>query len=121
MAPDMFYCMKLLEDTGICVVPGSGFGQREGTYHFRYHFPSAPGWAQVCSGKPGLLNAELRRQMWAAPSHLTPILSCCRAKVIVSVLAPSATSICHLTLWNVPSGVFSSPLPVSLHCPESSR
>uniref|UniRef100_A0A2I3S9M3 Alanine aminotransferase 1 n=1 Tax=Pan troglodytes TaxID=9598 RepID=A0A2I3S9M3_PANTR len=35
MAPDMFYCMKLLEETGICVVPGSGFGQREGTYHFR--------------------------------------------------------------------------------------
>ncbi|XP_023375415.1 alanine aminotransferase 2 [Pteropus vampyrus] len=35
MVPDMFYCMKLLEETGICVVPGSGFGQREGTYHFR--------------------------------------------------------------------------------------
>eukprot|EP00069_Balaena_mysticetus_P019113 bmy_11962T0 len=35
MAPDMFYCMKLLEEMGICVVPGSGFGQREGTYHFR--------------------------------------------------------------------------------------
>uniref|UniRef100_A0A4W3GLP0 alanine transaminase n=1 Tax=Callorhinchus milii TaxID=7868 RepID=A0A4W3GLP0_CALMI len=34
-APDMFYCMKLLEEMGICVVPGSGFGQREGTYHFR--------------------------------------------------------------------------------------
>ncbi|XP_078526813.1 alanine aminotransferase 2 [Lissotriton helveticus] len=35
MTPDMFYCMRLLEETGICVVPGSGFGQREGTYHFR--------------------------------------------------------------------------------------
>ncbi|KAM4641487.1 alanine aminotransferase 2-like isoform 1-T1 [Discoglossus pictus] len=34
-APDMFFCMKLLEATGICVVPGSGFGQREGTHHFR--------------------------------------------------------------------------------------
>uniref|UniRef100_A0A8C9U9V7 alanine transaminase n=1 Tax=Scleropages formosus TaxID=113540 RepID=A0A8C9U9V7_SCLFO len=34
-APDMFYCMKLLDETGICVVPGSGFGQKEGTYHFR--------------------------------------------------------------------------------------
>ncbi|XP_066508316.1 alanine aminotransferase 2-like isoform X1 [Hoplias malabaricus] len=33
--PDMFYCMKLLEETGICLVPGSGFGQKEGTYHFR--------------------------------------------------------------------------------------
>ncbi|KAG9330147.1 hypothetical protein JZ751_027168 [Albula glossodonta] len=36
MAPDMFYCLRLLEETGICVVPGSGFGQKEGTYHFRY-------------------------------------------------------------------------------------
>ncbi|XP_012672952.2 alanine aminotransferase 2-like isoform X3 [Clupea harengus] len=34
-APDMLYCMKLLEETGICLVPGSGFGQRDGTYHFR--------------------------------------------------------------------------------------
>ncbi|KAG7526337.1 alanine aminotransferase 2-like isoform X1 [Solea senegalensis] len=33
--PDMFYCMKMLEETGICLVPGSGFGQKEGTYHFR--------------------------------------------------------------------------------------
>jgi|UniRef100_A0AC35G975 alanine transaminase len=34
-APDFFYAMRLLEETGICIVPGSGFGQREGTYHFR--------------------------------------------------------------------------------------
>ena len=33
--PDFFYAMKLLETTGICVVPGSGFGQLPGTYHFR--------------------------------------------------------------------------------------
>ncbi|XP_078009953.1 alanine aminotransferase 1 [Phascolarctos cinereus] len=32
---DMFFCKQLLEETGICVVPGSGFGQKEGTYHFR--------------------------------------------------------------------------------------
>jgi alanine transaminase len=25
----------MLEETGIMTVPGSGFGQREGTYHFR--------------------------------------------------------------------------------------
>jgi len=31
----MFYCMKLLEEEGICLVPGSGFGQKEGTFHFR--------------------------------------------------------------------------------------
>lgn len=34
-APDVFYAFNLLESTGICVVPGSGFGQRPGTFHFR--------------------------------------------------------------------------------------
>ncbi|CDW58192.1 alanine aminotransferase [Trichuris trichiura] len=33
--PDFFYAMNLLESTGVCVIPGSGFGQKEGTYHFR--------------------------------------------------------------------------------------
>ncbi|KAI0982991.1 hypothetical protein GJ496_008434 [Pomphorhynchus laevis] len=33
--PDASYCLRLLEETGICVVPGSGFGQKDGTYHFR--------------------------------------------------------------------------------------
>lgn len=33
--PDSFYCMRLLEETGIVVVPGSGFGQKDGTFHFR--------------------------------------------------------------------------------------
>ncbi|MBI5402841.1 MAG: aminotransferase class I/II-fold pyridoxal phosphate-dependent enzyme [Ignavibacteriae bacterium] len=32
---DNAYCMTLLEETGICVVPGSGFGQMPGTLHFR--------------------------------------------------------------------------------------
>lgn len=32
---DSDYCMLLLEETGICVVPGSGFGQMPGTLHFR--------------------------------------------------------------------------------------
>ncbi|KAL3673308.1 hypothetical protein V7S43_001025 [Phytophthora oleae] len=35
LAPDAFYCMQMLDDTGIVVVPGSGFGQKEGTWHFR--------------------------------------------------------------------------------------
>lgn len=26
-SPDSFYCLELLDNTGICVVPGSGFGQ----------------------------------------------------------------------------------------------
>lgn len=32
---DAFYCLALLEDTGILTVPGTGFGQKEGTYHLR--------------------------------------------------------------------------------------
>ena len=32
---DEEYCMALLEETGMCVVSGSGFGQAEGTAHFR--------------------------------------------------------------------------------------
>jgi len=32
---DAEYCMSLLEETGICVVPGTGFGQVPGTAHFR--------------------------------------------------------------------------------------
>lgn len=34
-APDVFYAFQLLENTGICIIPGSGFGQRPNTYHFR--------------------------------------------------------------------------------------
>ena len=29
------YCYEMLEQTGIMTVPGSGFGQKEGEYHFR--------------------------------------------------------------------------------------
>lgn len=32
---DEEYCLALLEETGICVVPGTGFGQQAGTAHFR--------------------------------------------------------------------------------------
>ncbi|CAL5077436.1 unnamed protein product [Urochloa decumbens] len=34
-AADVFYCLKLLEATGISTVPGSGFGQKEGVFHLR--------------------------------------------------------------------------------------
>ena len=35
---DSDYCLALLEKTGICVVPGSGFGQLPSTMHFRTTF-----------------------------------------------------------------------------------
>ena len=34
-APDTFYALALLDETGICVVSGSGFGQKDGEQHFR--------------------------------------------------------------------------------------
>jgi aspartate/methionine/tyrosine aminotransferase len=37
-SPDAFYAMALLNATGVCVVPGSGFGQKEGTFHYRATF-----------------------------------------------------------------------------------
>ncbi len=38
VTPDTLYALELLDATGICVVPGSGFGQEDGTYHFRTTF-----------------------------------------------------------------------------------
>lgn len=35
VAPDAMYCGELLEQAGICCVPGSGFGQKDGTFHLR--------------------------------------------------------------------------------------
>ena len=37
-SPDWLYCRELLQDCGIVVVPGSGFGQADGTFHFRTTF-----------------------------------------------------------------------------------
>lgn len=34
-APDTFYCLELLQATGIVTVPGTGFGQVPGTFHLR--------------------------------------------------------------------------------------
>lgn len=34
-APDVMYCLELLEETGISTVPGSGFQQAPGTFHIR--------------------------------------------------------------------------------------
>jgi len=36
--PDTLYALSLLKETGICVVPASGFGQKEGRIGFRTTF-----------------------------------------------------------------------------------
>lgn len=35
MPVDGMYCLDMVNETGIMTVPGAGFGQKEGTYHFR--------------------------------------------------------------------------------------
>lgn len=35
MTLDTYYCLEFLRQQGVCVVPGSGFGQKSGTWHFR--------------------------------------------------------------------------------------
>jgi len=54
-AADEFYCFRLIEATGVCVVPGSGFGQKENTLHFRTTF-LAPGTDWV--GRIGKFHKE---------------------------------------------------------------
>lgn len=34
-SPDVMYCLELLDETGLSCVPGSGFQQIPGTFHFR--------------------------------------------------------------------------------------
>ncbi|KAG7664128.1 ALT1 [[Candida] subhashii] len=42
---DDVYCIELLEHTGICCVPGNGFGQKPGTWHLRTTFlPPGEEW-----------------------------------------------------------------------------
>jgi aspartate/methionine/tyrosine aminotransferase len=38
VSPDTLYAVSLLEKTGICVVPASGFGQKSGRFGFRTTF-----------------------------------------------------------------------------------
>lgn len=45
LAADEYYCQRLLDSTGICIVPGTGFGQKEGTFHLRSTFlPEGTKW-----------------------------------------------------------------------------
>ncbi|KAJ8276874.1 hypothetical protein GJAV_G00068880 [Gymnothorax javanicus] len=39
---DQLYCRKLLEEEGLCVGPGSEFGQKQGTHHIRLHVMIPP-------------------------------------------------------------------------------
>jgi len=59
------YCLKLLEETGICVVPGSGFGQVAGTLHFRTTFLPPEEEMEELVGKLRTFHEGYRRTMKA--------------------------------------------------------
>ena len=62
VAPDEFYALKLLDATGLVVVPGSGFGQPDPyAFHFRTTFlPPAEQLETVCSQMTDFHTAFLR-------------------------------------------------------------
>jgi alanine transaminase len=56
--PDTYYALELLEKTGLCAVPGSGFGQKHGTWHFRTTFLPAEDKIDAVMQKLGKFQAE---------------------------------------------------------------
>jgi len=61
-APDVHYALELLAHTGICVVPGSGFGQADGTYHVRTTFLPQEADMQVSVQKFKQFNNDFMRR-----------------------------------------------------------
>lgn len=48
---DAAWCRELMRETAVVTVPGSGFGQREGTQHFRIVLlPDVPAIEEACDG-----------------------------------------------------------------------
>ena len=87
---DTFYALSLLEETGLCVVPGNGFGQKEGTYHIRLtSVPCSPlplthkltldfPWSPHTF--PGLRTLSLSLSLSLTHTHThTHMASCCQA------------------------------------------
>ncbi len=61
---DSGYCLSLLEETGICVVPGSGFGQQPGTLHFRTTFLASAGRNRRTCVAPKGVSRESTFEHW---------------------------------------------------------
>lgn len=61
-APDAFYAFELLENTGICIVPGSGFGQKPGTWHFRTTILPQPDKLKIMLEKFKNFHAEFMKK-----------------------------------------------------------
>jgi len=64
---DTAYCLALLEETGICVVPGSGFGQLAGTWHFRTTILPPPEEIETVVRRLGEFHAAFARARRPSP------------------------------------------------------
>merc|ERR1719437_314979 len=53
VAADFMYAQQLLEATGMVVVPGSGFGQKDGSFHFRTTFLPPEDQIEGCMKRMG--------------------------------------------------------------------
>lgn len=61
-AADVFYAFQLLESTGVCIIPGTGFGQQPGTYHFRTTILPQPALLKVMLDKIATFHKEFINQ-----------------------------------------------------------
>lgn len=62
MPADTFYAFELLESTGVCIIPGSGFGQKPGTYHFRTTILPQTPKLKIMMEKFGKFHAEFMKK-----------------------------------------------------------
>jgi len=60
--PDTFYSIAMLDATGICVVPGSGFTQEDGTWHFRTTFLPQESQIDQVTQRMGKFHAEFMKK-----------------------------------------------------------
>ena len=65
---DAEWCLALLEETGICVVPGTGFGQLPGTCHFRTTILPPVEEIETVVRRIGEFHVAFTRARSAAPS-----------------------------------------------------
>jgi aspartate/methionine/tyrosine aminotransferase len=65
---DAAWCLALLEETGIVVVPGSGFGQAPGTLHFRTTFLPPREEIEALVARLGEFHERYVRRLSTAPA-----------------------------------------------------
>lgn len=85
-APDVFYCLKLLEATGISTVPGSGFGQVGGRVGARAHERARAWERRARGGGPVLCPEGSGGWLPLGPAKAVPVPSAGHAPRAVSRL-----------------------------------